>query len=73
MENDSQSKAVSSTDSVIPAEYIAYVEANIKVPEKQIDLMNSDGSLNFDLFMKMYRTALMWNDQGFMARKAELT
>mgnify|MGYP000876318003 CR=1 FL=1 len=56
----------------MPQEYLQYVEKNIKVPENYSEIINPDGTLNFDLFMLMFKTALMWNHHYFKPRMAEL-
>ena len=56
-----------------PQEYMDYIESHIKVPENYSDIINPNGTLNFDLFMSIYKTGLMWNNHYFKARKDELT
>ena len=45
-----------------------YLDANLAKVENYNDVFEN-GNLKFDLFLKMYRIALMWNSEAFKARK----
>lgn len=41
----------------------------MKPAENYSDVINPDGSMNFDLFKKVYRTALIWGSEGYKASR----
>ena len=46
-----------------------YLENNLEAASDHLDQV---GYLTFDYFLKVYRTALIWNRITFAAKKAEL-
>lgn len=48
----------------------AYIDENLEDPEQNMD---AAGLLTFDYFLKVYKTALIWNRIKFHERKTELT
>ena len=53
--------------------YKAYLDSNFKPAENYSEVINPDGSMNYDLFKKVYRTALMWSAEAYKTRRDQLT
>lgn len=57
---------------VIPAEYTAEVDKIAAKFSSFKEIVNEDGSLKFDFFIEVFKTAAQWSDHGFKELRAEL-